>query len=238
MNYFFVTGDSSGIGLALRKEILEDSNNFVFGIARSKRESSKNYQAIQLDLSSESALSNFEFPDIEEASNVILVNNAGQVGAIKPLFEQSAEEIRKTYELNTIAPPILISKLIRKYKNLNILIINISSGAATSPIQGWATYCSSKAGLDMLTKTLIEDIKFRELKNIQVYSVSPGVIDTKMQVDIRGSKEGDFQRLEQFKDLKSENQLVQPEATAKLIYKIFSEPKFYPEAFINLREYY
>jgi benzil reductase ((S)-benzoin forming) len=238
MTYFFITGDSSGIGLALKNIACSDPTNFVYGISRRERTSEANFEALTLDLSSQESLAQFQFPELNNADKIVLVNNAGQVGPIKPLFDQNADEIANLFQLNTIAPTVLISKFIQQYENRELLIINISSGAANSPIQGWSTYCSSKAGLDMLTRTLIEDLRFKEKENIQVYSVSPGVIDTSMQETIRTSSSENFQLLDQFQSLKNNNELVSPKTTASFIYKIHSQPELFESSFINLREYY
>lgn len=238
MNYFFVTGDSSGIGKALKEHILQYSNNFVYGISRSPRENRENYRPLNIDLASSQQLESFNFPVLENAEKIILVNNAGQIGSIQPVFNQTAEEISAVFQLNTIAPAILISKLIQSYPSKETIIINISSGAASSPIQGWATYCASKAGLEMLTKTVLLDLEYKGLNNIKVYSVSPGVIDTGMQVQIRNSNKEDFQMLEKFQGLKKNEELVSPKTTAGLIYKIFEAPSYFNNSFINLREHY
>ena len=238
MNYFFLTGDSSGIGLALKQAILKDVNNFVFGLSRRASGNSKNYRSVKIDLSSKDELDRFDFPNLDEAERIVLINNAGQIGPIKPLFEQTSDQIEDVFQVNILAPTILISKLLQTYQDKEILIINISSGAAANPIQAWSTYCASKAALDMLTRTLIEDLEFRKKSNVKVYSVSPGVIDTKMQEEIRSSEEENFSMHSRFSNLKSNNELIAPEVTASLIYKIFSEPSFYDTSFISLRAFY
>ncbi len=238
MNYFFITGDSSGIGKSLKSIVLEESSNFVFGISRRERSKSENFQPIQLDLSKSGALEGFEFPQLQDAETIVLVNNAGMLGPVKPIFEQNTEEIQAVYNLNAVVPAQLISKFIQSYENQKLIIINISSGAANNPIQAWSTYCSSKAGLDMLSRTLIEDLKFRQMNNVQVYSVSPGVIDTPMQGEIRASEKKNFALHSKFSDLKTNEELVDPTVTAKLIYRIFTDPDSYDQSFINLRDFY
>src|SRR6202008_1576489 len=61
-------------------------------------------------------------------------------------------------------------------------IINVSSGAAYRPLEGWSSYCSAKAGLAMLTRSLA-----LETTGVRVFGFSPGTIDTDMQVKIRAS---------------------------------------------------
>ena len=63
-------------------------------------------------------------------------------------------------------------------------IINLSSGAAYRPLEGWSAYCAGKAGLAMLTKSIALETAG---KGIRVFGFSPGTIDTDMQVKIRAS---------------------------------------------------
>jgi NAD(P)-dependent dehydrogenase (short-subunit alcohol dehydrogenase family) len=65
-------------------------------------------------------------------------------------------------------------------KATNGNIILVSSLAAVDPIQGWASYCLSKAALNMLSSLLA-----LEYPNIRTLSVDPGVMDTNMQAQIR-----------------------------------------------------
>lgn len=64
------------------------------------------------------------------------------------------------------------------------VIVNISSGAASFPLEGWSAYCASKAGLAMLTKSIHHEYGDR----MRVYGFRPGVVDTGMQAQIRASK--------------------------------------------------
>ena len=62
------------------------------------------------------------------------------------------------------------------------VVINMSSGAAHNPLEGWSMYCASKAGAFMLTRCA-------HLENrgagIRVMSLSPGTVATDMQRAIR-----------------------------------------------------
>ncbi len=63
-------------------------------------------------------------------------------------------------------------------------IITVSSGAATNPLEGWSSYCASKAGALMLTRNLhLEE----GAAGIRVLGLSPGTVATEMQVKIRES---------------------------------------------------
>jgi NAD(P)-dependent dehydrogenase (short-subunit alcohol dehydrogenase family) len=63
-------------------------------------------------------------------------------------------------------------------------IVNISSGAAGDPLEGWSAYCAAKAGLAMLTRSI--QLEYGE-RGIAAYGFRPGVIDTDMQGIIRAS---------------------------------------------------
>jgi NAD(P)-dependent dehydrogenase (short-subunit alcohol dehydrogenase family) len=64
------------------------------------------------------------------------------------------------------------------------VIINISSGAATSALEGWSHYCSSKAAALMLTKSIHKEVAD---KGIRAIGLSPGTVATDMQVKIKAS---------------------------------------------------
>ena len=55
------------------------------------------------------------------------------------------------------------------------MIINITSDHVKIPWAGYTAYCSAKAGLDMLTKTLAQETAD---KGIRVISIAPGAIKT------------------------------------------------------------
>jgi NAD(P)-dependent dehydrogenase (short-subunit alcohol dehydrogenase family) len=63
-------------------------------------------------------------------------------------------------------------------------IINVSSGAALRPQEGWSAYCAGKAGLAMLTRSV--DFEHRAA-GIRVFGFQPGTTDTDMQGTIRAS---------------------------------------------------
>jgi len=63
-------------------------------------------------------------------------------------------------------------------------IVNVSSGAAIRPLDGWSAYCTGKAGLAMLTRAIMLE---NTANGIRVFGFQPGTTDTDMQVTIRAS---------------------------------------------------
>ena len=166
---------------------------------------------------------------------VVLVNNSGMLGDVKNIGEQTPENIYKVNMLNAIAPAILTNEFIKAYKNTpaDIVVLNISSGAARHPVESWANYCATKSSLDMLSKVIqLENAS----SNIRVYSVAPGVVDTKMQEEIRSVSPEDFPHLSKFVSYKQKNQLVNPKDVAVLLLDIIYNPKRYQDVVLDLRE--
>ena len=63
-------------------------------------------------------------------------------------------------------------------------VVNISSGAATSALEGWSHYCATKAAVLSLTR--VADREYRT-QGVRVIGLSPGTVATRMQEQIRAS---------------------------------------------------
>lgn len=233
MNYFFITGSSRGLGLALAKKILENDNAKVMGVSRKNSISHPNYRHFSIDLSDIETLEERVedlFIDLPDAEKITLVNNAGVLGDIAHVGKLKNKSLKEVFNVNFIAPALLTNEFIRKYHPLegcHKLILNISSGAGKKPTDGWASYCSSKAALDMFSEVVSVE-KQKDHNNLKILSVAPGIVDTDMQSEIRESDKENFSRLEEFIEYKKENMLVSPEKVAsKLIYIMQHESDFH-----------
>ena len=115
----------------------------------------------------------------------ILVNNAGLIEPISRLAESDPEDWARVADVNykgvyfglRAALPTMLSRG-------SGIIVNISSGAATSALEGWSHYCSSKAAALALTRCA--DKEYGD-KGIRVVGLSPGTVATDMQVAIKSS---------------------------------------------------
>ena len=240
MNYYFITGTSRGVGKALAELYLKDKNSTVFGYSRNQTIQHPNYNHQTIDLSYPSRLNSFEFPDFIDAEKIVLINNSGVINEILRIGKRKSTCIINDYTVNIIAPAVLINAFIKKYQKLNIprIILNISSGAARRPIDAWAAYCSSKSGLDMLSETIDVEQKYQKKENrIKVFSVAPGVIDTRMQDQIRAADKKDFSGVNRFLDLKKNNELSTPENTAFLLNKVIENPDKFSDVISDVRDF-
>ncbi|CAN5784506.1 SDR family oxidoreductase [soil metagenome] len=115
----------------------------------------------------------------------MLVNNAGVIDPISEIATSDPAAWAQNITINLVGAynvvravlPVLLAQG-------GGTIVNISSGAAHRPLEGWSAYCSGKAGLAMLTQAIALETAS---KAIRIFGFSPGTIDTEMQVKIRAS---------------------------------------------------
>ena len=224
MRGFIITGTSSGIGHELCKLLLEKPENKVIGIGRTQNIKHTNYHHIALDLNNISEIESIEFPSWSNAEQISLIHNAGWIGPIQKIGNQELGAIASAYIINLVAPAVLSNQFISIYKSSKAqkVILSVSSGAAHTAIEGWSTYCSSKAGLDMLSKCIDEE--YQDIINL---SVAPGKVDTPMQNDIRFADEKAFPRLKEFQKYYKDGELANAKEVADKYKKILQNPKNY-----------
>ena len=115
----------------------------------------------------------------------ILVNNAGVIEPIAPLAESDPAAWARSISINLVggynAVRAVLPGLLARGGGR---IVNVSSGAAHRPLEGWSAYCAGKAGLAMLTDAITLETA---ANGIRVFGFSPGTIDTDMQASIRAS---------------------------------------------------
>jgi len=224
MKILIITGGSKGIGKAIAQKYASE-NYTVYTLSRSIVDV-QNILQIGVDLTDLKETTKafkmiFDTFKKESISRITFINNAGRLGKIAPVENLDSEDIAKTIQLNTTTPLVLSSLFIKltQQRNSNKQLINISSGAAIKPYQGWVPYCASKAALDMMTKTIA--LEQSELKNgVKCVAIYPGVVDTEMQHHIRKSNEKDFKNVQRFIDLKENNELFTPDFVAHKIFEI------------------
>ena len=212
-NAVWITGASAGIGKAL--SIKFANNNFqVFGSARRKSalsnselglNDSDKFEYVENDVSNYEQVSNLS-KEIQQSYNLeCLINNAG-VTSFKPFIENSVEEIDKIIKTNLNGSIYTIKSVLpQMMENKSGTIINILSVAAKKIFTNSSIYASSKAGLEIFSKVLREEL--REY-NIRIINVYPGATSTEIWPE---------NALEQFSD-----KMMSPEKLANFIYNIYS----------------
>jgi NAD(P)-dependent dehydrogenase (short-subunit alcohol dehydrogenase family) len=112
----------------------------------------------------------------------ILVNNAGVIEPIAEIAASDPAAWARNIQINLIGAYYIVRAVLDGMLQTGGSIINVSSGAAYRPLEGWSSYCAGKAGLAMLTRSLV-----LETTGLRIFGFSPGTIDTDMQVKIRAS---------------------------------------------------
>ena len=246
MNYYYITGTSRGIGKSFAGQLLENPLNRVIGMSRQRTIEHPNYDHFFLDLTDANAVADFKFEFHANAKKIYLINNAGALGFIKPIGKLDASTIIKSYTLNLVAPCVLTNSFIDRYDSVDAekVILNISSGAGKNPIDGWAVYCASKAGIDMFSRVVDAEQKIRATnaqenihKGYKIFSIAPGVVNTTMQDEIRGASLEDFSRLKDFISYKKENKLSEPEFVSQKYIKVLSNVNTIKEVLTSIKDY-
>jgi benzil reductase ((S)-benzoin forming) len=241
MNYYIITGPSKGIGKALAEELLTDNNNRVIGVSRTCTIKHNNYRHQPLDFSDIEAVEhNLQkvFTPLKDVEKLVLVNNAGVIGDIGYIGEEMPNErFEFVFDVNVIVPAMLMNTFLQVYQHVQCpkIIVNVSSGAAHNPIDGWASYCASKAAIDMLSMTVQKEQEMRG-NQVKVFSLSPGIVDTGMQEQIRHSEKQKFSSVERFREYKENGDLSSPEEVGRKMAAFLQNTDRYNEVLVSVRD--
>src|SRR6266704_446261 len=112
----------------------------------------------------------------------LLINNASELGAspFPALVEYPLEVLRRVHEVNVVAPLALIHGCLPILKASRGLVVNVTSDAARGGYPGWGGYGSSKAALELVSKTLANELRDA---GVGVVAVDPGDLRTQMHQD-------------------------------------------------------
>lgn len=220
---FILTGASRGLGAAIAAQLLGGSGTTLLGLSRSVNASLADAAATHgtqleqwpVDLVDpapvaerlERWLAGFD-PDRFAAAT--LVNNAALVARVGPLESTSSAELSRALRASLEAPLLLTAAFLRATAAWpgDRRILNVSSGLGRRAMAGAATYCASKAGLDHLARALALEQQAGSARPARIVSLAPGVIDTDMQVQLRGADAAGFPERGTFTRLHETGQLT------------------------------
>jgi glucose 1-dehydrogenase len=197
-----ITGSSEGIGKAIAMAFANCGE--YSGIVTNSRKIDAAQQvsneiktlgcdsiAIQADVSKESDCIRLIEETIKHYGRIdVLVNNAG-IQQDVPFEQTSIEEWYKIISVD-LTGPFVCSREAVKYMekqqvaNKSGCIINISSVHQTIPKPHYIPYATSKAGIEMMTKTMALELA---KKNIRANLVAPGAIQTDMNRELKENKD-------------------------------------------------
>lgn len=115
----------------------------------------------------------------------LLVNNAGIINPIARLSDSDPEAWNAVIDVNVKGVYHGIRAVLPIMETQGHgTIVNMSSGAAYGPMEGWSHYCASKAAVLMLTRAVDDEYGGAGIRSV---GLSPGTVATRMQVDIKAS---------------------------------------------------
>jgi benzil reductase ((S)-benzoin forming) len=244
-----ITGASRGLGRAMAGQLLQ-AGHTVLGISRrqdpqlgelAKKAGAELIQWEQ-DLSDPVAASArvsawLASLDGQRFGSVTLINNAGTVGNPAPLASAVGAELSQALRIGLEAPMLLTAAFLgatREWRGAR-KVLNISSGLGRNAMGSQAPYCAAKAGMDHFSRAVALE-EAAAPNGARIVSLAPGVIDTDMQVQLRGASAQNFPDRGRFEKLKNDGLLDSPETAAAKVLKYLARADFGSNPVADVRD--
>ena len=177
MKKVFLTGASSGIGLAIAKLLVAEGHE-VWGTSRNLERLPKlpRLHGIRLDLADRHSIENaFNSALVEAGSLDVLINNAG-AGHFGPAELLPLDVITSQFQILVFGQIQLMQLALRHMRPREEgLIINVTSLASRLPVPFMAAYNSAKAALASFTMSI--QLEFAHPR-VRIVDLQPGDIRT------------------------------------------------------------
>ena len=244
-----ITGASRGLGLAMAHKLLSPGHTLLC-ISRHQSEAlAEKAQAIGAslvqwteDLTQGAQVSRrltqwLLSQSGDDFSEVTLINNAAALPQVLPLSAADVDDLARTLRVGLEAPMQLTAVFLQATQSwpAQRKVLNISSGLGRNAMASQAAYCAVKAGIDHFTRCLALDEALK-VNGAKVCALAPGVIDTDMQVQLRGAKANNFPNRENFMSLKRNGQLSSPNESAKSVLAYLARPNFGKAPVADIRD--
>ena len=185
-----ITGGTSGLGLALVRELVQRGARVAF-VARTRERVAQvahenpGSHGITGDVAAKNDIYPMAIQITGELGGLdVLINNASDLGPtpLAMLSDTECEDLERAFVTNVIGPFRLTKALMGAIaasarEGRGAVVLNISSDAAINPYAGWGAYGSSKAALHHLTRIWNEE---HVNEGIHFLSLDPGDMDTPM----------------------------------------------------------
>lgn len=246
---YILTGASRGMGLAMAQQLLAAGHTVLTlarrvngDLAQHAAKSGAQLTQWSADLAdSVSAATHLrgwlgDMP-ADRFASATLINNAGVIPPIAPLRDSRPADLANALRVGLEAPMLLSAAFLDATRGWKAerKVLNISSGLGRKAMASQAAYCSAKAGMDHFTRCLALD-EAQAANGAKVCSLAPGVIDTDMQVQLRGADAGAFPDVGNFQQLKQGGQLTSPDDAARRILAYLARPDFGSEPVADVRQ--
>ena len=248
-NLTILTGASRGLGLAMATQLLQPGQRLLT-LSRLRNDALQ-AQADAAGVTLEQWPADLAEPaevaarlgawlaalDGAAFASVTLINNAAALSEPAALADSGAAGLATSVRVGLEAPLLLSAAFLHATAGWPGArrVLNISSGLGRRAMAGAAAYCAIKAGIDHLSRALA--LEEAALPNgAKVVSLAPGVIDTDMQVQLRGADPLRFPEGERFKALKAGGLLDTPAQAAAKVLAVLARPDFGSSVIADVRE--
>ena len=185
-----ITGGTSGLGLALVRELLGRGARVAF-VARTREHverlarEQRGAHGIVGDISSKDDIYPIAMQVVGSLGGLdVLINNASDLGPVplQMLSDTECEDLERAFSTNVIGPFRLTKALMGALaasarEGRGAVVLNITSDAAINPYPGWGAYGASKAALHHLSRIWGEE---HAADGVRFLSLDPGDMDTPM----------------------------------------------------------
>ena len=183
-----ITGGTSGLGLALVRELLDRSAQVAFVARDRKRVESvmrehAGAHGINGDVSTKEDIHPIAMQVLGALGGLeVLINNASDLGPtpLALLADTECEDLERALATNVLGPFRLTKALLGSLassarEGRDAVVVNISSDAALNPYPRWGAYGASKAALHHLSRIWNEELA---AEGVRFLSIDPGDMDT------------------------------------------------------------
>ena len=245
-----LTGASRGLGHAMALQLLAQpgatlvciSRRSDAALAQAAQQAGTQLEQWELDLAEPAAVAErlgawLQAIDPARFARATLINNAGTVGQPRPLADGVPAELAQALRVGLEAPMLLAGAFLgatRAWTGRRELL-NISSGLGRNAMGSQAPYCAAKAGMDHFSRAVA--LEQAALANgAKIVSLAPGVIDTDMQVQLRGTPADAFPDRERFVQLKANGMLDSAETAASKVLGYLNRADFGSKPVADVRD--
>jgi len=209
----FITGAVGGIGRALC-QVFKENGYCVIASDRISANDLVCDSFVKADLEQFCQASGYRDQVMHDIRHVLngrglnaLINNAA-IQIVKPTEALTVEDWHTTFDVNLLAPFLLIQQLLPELESASGSVVNIASIHAQLTKPEFACYATSKAALVGLTKSLAVDLGPR----IRVNAICPAAVETPMLV---AGLEGKKKALDELASMHPINRIAKPDEIAK-----------------------
>ena len=233
-----VTGGSRGLGLSVARAVPFPAR--VVDISRSGPPVELGIEHVRADLSAPESLLEVasrigELVSDEQPERAVLVHAAGTLTPIGFAADVATEPYLRSVFLNAAAGQVIGQAFLAALGDHpgDHDLVMITSGAARKVYEGWSAYCAGKAALDRWVE--VAGAEQARRGRVTVSAISPGVLATAMQEEIRRTPTHDFPDVARFRSLHEADDLTDPDAAAATLWRVLQRG-VEPGSILDLRD--